>query len=309
MGKYLRVVVGIGLLMGSACTDRQAEEAERMYYVASRDLEEELKTLPEAIERYGEIAERYPETSAGKQARERRRKLMEAQVLLADIDAVVGDSVIVLYRQAYAIVPDYLPVLRRLGKLYYDNTYYLSRTASKLKSKKMADGVLRMWTEQDSIWSGYTFRHLPVDRKWRDRLCRQAVDVARMLQSFKRFDEALEVVNRGIQYGAGEDVIARARVFASYYAFCTQQSEDAIVLAGDALAYESLADKDRARAYHVLGLAYTDMYQKTRELSDLDTAIEALNSSVRINPSSREVKKLLKTLRVERQKLASKPAS
>jgi tetratricopeptide (TPR) repeat protein len=166
-----------------------------------------------------------------------------------------------------------------------------------------------MWTEQDSIWSGYTFRHLPVDRKWRDRLCRQAVDIARMLQTFKRFDEALKVVNRGIQYGAGEDVIARARVFASYYSFCTQDSEDAIVLAGDALSYESLSDKDKARAYHVLGLGYTDIYQKTRELSDLDAAIEALNSSVRIAPSNREVKKLLKTLRVERQKLASKPAS
>ena len=133
MVKLLWVMVGIGLV-GVGCTDQQAveeKEAERMYYVISRDLEEDLETLPKAIDGYGEIAERYPDTLAGKRALERQQKLLEVQNRLAGLEAVTGDSMIVLYRQAHSAAPDYPPVLRKLGRLYYDNIYFLSRTAAK----------------------------------------------------------------------------------------------------------------------------------------------------------------------------------
>ncbi len=306
MVKLLWVMAGIGLV-GAACTDQQAvreKESERMYYVTSRDLEQELETLPKAIEGYREVAERYPDMPAGKRAHVRQQKLLEVQSVLAGLETVTGDSVIVLYRQANSAAPDYPPVLRKLGKLYSDNLYFLTRTASKVGHNKMASNVLKMWTRQDSLWSAYTFQPLPVDREWRDRLCKQAVDVARMLGKLKRYDEALAVVTRGIQYAVSEDVIARAQVFASYYTFWTSQFEEAIDLAETALSYEHLSDENKARAYHVIGLGYTYVHQDSNELSDLDAAIQALNTSVGINPSNKEAKKLLKTLRLQRQKLA-----
>ena len=181
MVKIFWVMVGTGLVV-VGCTDQQGvrkRESERMYYVTSRDFEQELETLPRAIEGYREIAERYPDTPAGKRAHERREKLLEVQSLLAGLETVTGDSVIVLYRQANSAAHDYQPVLRKVGKFYYDNMYFLARTASKASHNKMASNVLGLWTRQDSLWAAYTFQPSPEDRKWRDRLCKQAVDVAR----------------------------------------------------------------------------------------------------------------------------------
>jgi tetratricopeptide (TPR) repeat protein len=124
-----------------------------------------------------------------------------------------------------------------------------------------------------------------------------------MLQQFKRYSQALEIVNQGLEYAWSEDTIAHARVFASYYMFWKGQYREAVEVAEQALSYEFLADVDKSRAYHVIGLCYSQIYVETRELSDLDTAIKALNEAVVIDPTMGEAKEMLKGLRIQREKL------
>ena len=305
MRNTIAAIVGMGLLTTLGCADRQArqeKEAERMY-VTTGDLEEDLQTLPEAIARYRNIVERYPDTQAAKKAQERHLKLQEAQKLLAKLETVHEDSLAGFYERVCEVIPDYLAVLKKLGAVYYKDINLTSRTAARFRSKRLAERVLGVWSKQDGLWSGYAFRPISEDRRWRDRLCAQAVDVARMLEEFRRHEEALKVVNRGLEYGVGEDVKAHARVFAAFYTFRMARNREGIALAEDALSYAFLPTEDQARAYHVIGLCYTYLHQETGELADLDAAIEALNMSVNIDSSMKHARDLLKKLRIQRRRL------
>ena len=87
------------VLSGWSCSGKGAaeKEAEREFYVVSRDLEQDLENLPEAIERYGELAKRHPATEAGQRASRRRQELVAAQPLLATADTTPADSLEALY--------------------------------------------------------------------------------------------------------------------------------------------------------------------------------------------------------------------
>lgn len=296
------------LVVGSTfCSDpseREAIEANRLYERA-RDQEESFETLEEAIQLYVDLAQTHPGTEAGQKASVRVEQLREATPFIAGADSLVPDSMVVFYEEFNRRVPDYAPAIRKLGRLYYDRTYLLGRTAAQMRVGSFAQTTMSLWAKQDSLWGAYTFRATSGDRAWQDRLCRQALDVARMLEELGRFKEALVVLNRGIDYATGEDTIAEAKVYAAYYTFTTGDNAGAIRLADEALLNEHLSGPDRARAYHVLGLGYTYTYENSRELPDLDSAIQALNESVTIDPGMTEAKELLKTLRSLRHKLPS----
>lgn len=300
------LAAGALLLGGWSCSGRGAaeKEAEREFYVVARDLEQDLATLPEAIGRYGELAKRHPATEAGQRAGRRREELVEAQALLSALEETPADSLEVLYRTVCRAAPGYPPALRELGQLYYNNTHLSSVTASTLRHTGMADRVMRIWGLQDSLWSGYAFKAIPVDREWRNRLCNQALHVAQMLQEFKRFPEALDVVNRGISYTADEGTLAQARVYAAYYTYQVSRYRDGIELAEQALAFERLGESERARALHVIGLCYTYLHQDSKNPSDLEAAIQALNQSVVTDPSQKDPRELLKSLRKAQQRQA-----
>ncbi|MDP6775269.1 MAG: hypothetical protein QGI83_00730 [Candidatus Latescibacteria bacterium] len=307
MGGLLRRLAVLALVLGGwSCSGlgTAEKEAEREYYVVSRDLEQELADLPEAIERYAALAERHAATEAGKRASQRHRELTEAQVFLSAVETAADDSLEALYTAVCRAAPGYPPALRELGQLYYNNTHLSSVTASALRHRAMADRVMRIWGLQDSLWSGYAFKAIPVEREWRNRLCSQALHVAQMLQEFKRFPEALEVINQGLSYTSDEGTLARARVYAAYYTYQVSRYREGVELAEQALAFEHLGETDRARAFHVIGLCYTYFHQDTKNPSDLEAAIEALNQSVVIDPSQKDPRELLRSLRKARQQQA-----
>ena len=118
-----------------------------------------------------------------------------------------------------------------------------------------------------------------------------------MLESIRRYDEALRIVNRGLEYGTGEDAVAHARVFAAFYTFRAARYKEGIDLAMKALAYEFLENDDKARANHVMGLCYWRLYERGNGSSDLQKAIDALNEALHIDPELRAPRELLKELR------------
>jgi len=310
MLRYGWVALCATMLLVAGCTDQQAEresQAERKL-AAARDVEDDLGALQDAIARYAEIARQYPKTQAGEAARVRHGKLQTVQALLTGRDSVASDALTAYYRRVYDALPDYPPVVRKLGTLYYNEGYLLAPTAAMMQDKTMAQIVLDIWVKQDSLWANYPFRPVPEDRKWRDLLCAQAVRVARAQESVKRYKQALDVVSRGLAYAAGDEAVSQARVFAAFYTYCVGHYKDAIALAEDALSYEFLPEQERARAYHTIGLCYTYIYQETSELSDLDAAIKATNESVNIVPSA-STKELLKELREQRHRLQNPPRS
>ncbi len=307
--KNIRISLGavtiVGVLGVFGCQGWNAaaqKEAERQV-VAVRDLEEELGDLPRAIQRYREIAQEFSGTKAGRRAKERYLKLLQVEEILAEIEVRPKEDQLAAYRKACTLLPDYPPSLRKVGVFNFNRTYLYSRTAAKLKDKLTANDVVEVWNEQDRLWSQYTFRATALDREWRDRLCRQAVEVARMLEAFRRYSEASEIVDRGLEYAANEDVKAHARVFASFYTFRKARFKAAIKLAEKALAYEFLSREDRSRAYHTIGLSYTYIHEDTGQLSDLDAGIKALNEAVLIDSSMAEAKRMLKVLRIQRERL------
>lgn len=300
-------LVGICFL-AAGCSNKQTKEeaeAERIYYVAFRDLEEDLKSLPNAIQQYLDVTKKYGTTSAGKKAGVRLKELQIAQAELAGSDTLSGNDWIPVYTRADSVAPGYPPVVRRLGTYYFNNTYLASRTGAMTQNTLIVENVLRMWETQEALWSRYQFRETPDDRRWRDNLCKQATHVARMLEAVRRYGEALEIVNKGLGYASGEDVIAHARVFASFYNFRNAKYTEGIELAQKALTYEFLEQNDRARAYHVIGLCFSTRYNKSQSMDDLDAAIDALNEAVGIEPSMNKARDLLKTLRKYRQSLPS----
>ncbi len=302
--RYMHLYFGI-LLVLVGCQGRMAtqqQEAARQV-LAARDFEEDFADLPRAIERYAEIAQKYPDVDGGIRALDRHRKLKNVLQILTEIDSKSKDDQFVAYARICTLVPDYGPALRKLGTLNFNKTYIHSRAAAKLKHEATAEEVLRVWSQQDSLWSGYEFRATALDREWRDRLCSQALEVARMLEAFRRYDEALEIVDRGLDYAVNEDVKAHAKVFAAFYTFRKARFNESIVLAEEGLSYEFLSKEDKSRAYHTIGLCYTYIHEDTGQLSDLDAGIKALNEAVIIDPSNAEAKRMLKALRIQRERL------
>ncbi|MDE2999359.1 MAG: hypothetical protein OXU79_09815 [Gemmatimonadota bacterium] len=277
---------------------RREKKARRLYYVVFRDLEERMDSLPQTIGQYAGIAREFGDTPSGRKAAERHGQLLKAQALLAGADSLGEGQWVPLYTRVDSVAPGYPPVVRALGRHYYNNTYLTARSGATTRHPWIIRSVLTVWGLQDSLWSKYEFRPTEADKAWRDKLCRQATDVARMLESARRYPEALRVVNRGLEYGVGDDAIAHARVFASYYTFRSARYEEGVDLARKALDYELLGNEDRARAHHVIGLCYWRLSERRNDSSDLQTAIDALNEALRIDPGLTPVRELLKELRL-----------
>ena len=300
--------LGAAVLLTAGCADREAKrekDADSAYFLAHRDLEEDVADLTKAIEGYRKVARDYPGTAGAGKAETRAAQLERAAAMFARVDSVSRDSIAAFYREVCAVAPGYAPAMRKLGTIYYNDTRLGGRSAFQIRSVELADRVLRTWGRQDSLWSTYEFRPTAEDRAWQDNLCRQATDVARMLEGLNRYREALKVTTRGLHYGVSENVRSEAKIFASYYSFRTGAYEEGIALAKEALAYEYLSDNNEGRAYHVIGLCLLQDYDRTKDIADLDAAIDALNSSVTADPAMRQARQLLKTLREARQRLAS----
>ena len=277
---------------------RRAKKAERLYYVVFRDLEEQVETLPQTIAGYAEIAEEYADTPSGKKAAERHEQLVKAQVLLAGSDSLGDGQWVPVYSRVDSVAPGYPPAVRALGRHFFNNTYLASRSGAMTRHPAIIRTVLEIWGRQDSLWSKYEFRPTEADKAWRDKLCRQATDVARMLEGARQYAEALRIVSRGLEYGVGDDAVGHARVFAAFYTFRSARYVEGIDLARKALAYEFLEKEDRARAYHVMGLCYWRLSERGGGSSDLRKAIDALNEALRIDPELTSVRELLKELRL-----------
>ena len=305
-------VVGALLLGAIGCGEqRDARESDAQHALASaRDLEEELADLPQAIARYGEIAAQFPSTQAARTAQSRRAMLEQAQTRLADRDSISQDSTQVFYEAVVEIAPDYFAALKKLGTNYSNQLYLNTRLAARMGMEAVKDHSLSIWAKQDSMWSRYDFRPIPSNRDWQDQLCKDALNVTEMLiaQAFRDYDRALAVINRGLEYASGKDVISRAKVYAAYCIFWQGAPSDlqrGIALANEALSYEFLSDNDRARAYHVIGLCHRYLYENSKDVADLDKAIKALNEAVNIDEKMGEARELLKDSRQLRAKMPS----
>ena len=295
------ILVFLCLALCAGCDNeaaRRAKKAERLYYVVFRDLEEQVETLPQTIAQYAEVAEKYGDTPSGKKAAERHEQLMKAQALLAGSDSLGDGQWVPVYSRVDSVAPGYPPVVRALGRHFFNNTHLASRSGAMTRHPSIIQTVLKIWGRQDSLWSKYEFRPTEADKAWRDKLCRQATDVARMLEGVRRYGEALRVVSRGLEYGVGDDAVAHARVFAAFYTFRAARYAEGVDLAGKALAYEFLEKGDRARAHHVMGLCYWRLSERGGGSSDLQKAIDALNEALRIDPELTSVRELLKELRL-----------
>ena len=277
---------------------KKARKAERLFYVVFRDMEERVEDLPQTIAQYAGIAEDYGETPSGRKAAERVAQLEAARALLAGLDSLSAGEWVSVYARVDSVAPGYPPVVRALGRHFYNNTYLASRSASMTGRSELIEGVLIAWQRQDSLWTKYEFRPTEEDKAWKDRLCRQATDVARMLEGVRRYPEALRIVSRGLEYAVGDDAIAHASVFAAYYTFRAARYEEGIELAKRALAYQYLEKDDQARAHHVIGLCFWRLSDRRNDSSALQKAIDALNEALRIDPELTSVKALLKELRL-----------
>lgn len=299
MTRVIPVILCLALCAG--CDNEAAhreKRAQRLYYVVFRDLEEQVDSLPQTIEQYAGIAEEYGDTPSGRKAAVRHGQLAKARALLAESDSLGAGQRVPLYSRVDSVAPGYPPVVRTLGRHFYNSTYLASRRGAMTREPEVIRSVIEIWGQQDSLWSKYEFRPTEQDKAWRDKLCRQATDVARMLEGARRYAEALQIVSRGLEYGVGDDAIAHARVFASYYTFRSARYEEGVDLARKALDYEFLEKENRARAHHVIGLCFWRLSERRKQSSDLQKAIDALNEALRIDPGLTPARDLLKELRL-----------
>ena len=304
------VVLLLSGLIGCGGQDSNLESDAQRMLASVRDLEEELDDLPQAIARYGEISAQFPHTEAEKTARARRAMLEQVQTRLADRVVIPKDSIEAFYEGVVEIAPDYFAALKKLGTNYSNQIHLITRIAANTGAVQIKEQVMGIWEKQDRMWSRYTFRPIPSNRFWQDQLCKDALNITEMLidKSFRDYNRALGIINQGLDYASGEDVISRAKVFAAYCIFWQSKAEDyqqGVALAKEALSYEFLSDNDRARAYHVIGLCYAYIYQDTEDMTHLDEAIRALNEAVNIDGNMGEAKLLLKELRQQRGRIAS----
>ncbi len=305
------VALSVLLLGMIGCGGQDARESDAKRMLASaRDLEEEFADLPQAIARYGEIAAQFPHTEAAEQARARRAILERAQTRLAGREAVPKDSTEAFYEAVVEVAPDYFAALKKLGTIYYNQTHLNALWAVKTESVPMKEQVAAIWEKQNRMWSRYAFRPMPSDRFWRDQLCKHALSATKMLidNAFRDYGLAQKIITQGLAYAASKDVMSQAKVYAAECAFWQGKTEDfqqGIALAEEALSYQFLSDTDRALAYHVIGKCYTYIHQNSGDRAHLDEAIKALNEAVNINGDMRAARQLLKVLRQQREKLAA----
>ena len=307
--KFKCVVLLLFGLIGCGGQSPLENDAQRML-ASVRDLEEELADLPQAIARYGEISAQFPHTEAEKTARARRAMLERVQTRLAEREAVPEDSIEAFYEAVVEIAPDYFAALKKLGTHYSKQIDVTTRFAANTGAEQIKEQAIGIWKKQDRIWSRYTFRPIPSNRFWQDQLCKDALNITEMLiaKPFRDYNDALDIINKGLDYASGEDVISRAKVYAAYCTFWQGKSEDfhqGVALAKEALSYEFLSDNNRARAHHVIGLCYAYIYQDTEDRAHLDEAIKALNEAVNIDGNMGDAKELLKALRQQRESVAS----
>ncbi len=307
--KFKCVVLLLFGLIGCGGQSPLENDAQRML-ASVRDLEEELADLPQAIARYGEISAQFPHTETEKTARARRSMLERVQTRLAEREAVPKDSIEAFYEAVVEIAPDYFAALKKLGTHYSKQIDVTTRFAANTGAEQIKEQAIGIWKKQDRIWSRYTFRPIPSNRFWQDQLCKDALNITEMLiaKPFRDYNDALDIINKGLDYASGEDVISRAKVYAAYCTFWQGKSEDfhqGVALAKEALSYEFLSDNNRARAHHVIGLCYAYIYQDTEDRAHLDEAIKALNEAVNIDGNMGDAKELLKALRQQRGRVAS----
>ena len=307
--KFKCVVLLLFGLVGCGGQSTLENDAQRML-ASVRDLEEELADLPQAIAQYGEISAQFPHTEAEKTARARRAMLERVQTRLAEREAVPEDSIEAFDEGVVEIAPDYFAALKKLGTHYSNQIHFTTRFAANTGAVQIKEQAIGIWEKQDRRWSRYTFRPISSNRFWQDQLCKDALNITEMLidKSFREYNHALSIINKGLDYASGEDVISRAKVYAAYCTFWQGEAEDyhqGIALAKEALSYEFLSDNNRARAYHVIGLCYTYIYQDSEDMAHLDEAVKALNEALNINGNMGDAKELLKALRQQRERVAS----
>ncbi len=296
--------LGAALVVGMlACSpDRGEPEAARATSLA-RDIEGDIDRLDEAIDAYRKIETEHGTTPSGKKAATRAEQLASITGMISGFQSAPEDSLPSVAGAILRKAPNYEPVLYRLGNHYADRSKFYTRAASTWKDSQMGNRLLRVWTFQDSLWSGYSFRPTYRDRRMRDVLCRHAINVARMMEGLKRYKEALGVIEQGIVYGSSKDALAEAKVFGSFYRFRTGDSDGAFTMAGEALENEDLENRLKGRAYHVRGLVSTYRYQDNNQVGDLDEAIKSLNEAVVLDPAVSDARALLKELRKARGSL------
>jgi tetratricopeptide (TPR) repeat protein len=286
--------VAIGMM---ACSGQDKEPQAARDLSLARDVEGDIDRLSEAIAAYRKIGVDFAGVSSGKRARDRAVELSNLTGMIENFKTAQEDSLPSVAGAILRVAPNYEPVLHRLGHHYVNRSEFYTRAASKWRDPGMTAKLLRVWTFQDSLWSGYSFRPTHKDRAMRDALCGHAIDVARMLEGNKRYKEALDVIGRALSYGSGKYELAEARVFGSFYRFRTGDSDGAVAFAKEALENENLEDPLRARAYHTMGLVMTYRYQDNNLVGDLDDAIKSLNEAVGLDPGIGDARVLLKELR------------
>lgn len=301
ISRWVYLLVGVVLVV--SCEDREQQAAYDLGL--ARNSEETVADIRKAIETYQTVAETHDGTPSGSRAKVRAEQLASAEARIADLSTAAGDSVYVIAREILESAPSYPPAMRGVAMHLYQKTGLWGRAAASRKDEEMLKRVLDGWGFQDSIWSQYDFRAIPEDRNAKNLLCDHATEVARALEAFRRYKEALKVVNRGIEYGESDDALAKARVFASFYQFRGGNFDSAIATAEQALTNEHLSGNLKARANHVVGLGYTYKYQDSDRVEHLDAAISALNLAIGLDPNMSDVRKLLKELRKKKATIPS----
>ena len=302
----LKTVLGLGVLvvLASACSDSGEGEPEAARAVSlARDIEGDVTRLEEAVEAYRKIATDYSYTPSGKRAATRADELGSITGMIEGFQTAAEDSIPSVASAILSKAPNYTPVLFRLGNHYASRSEFYTMAASTWKDQNMADRLMLVWAFQDSLWSAYPFRPTHEDRGMRDVLCGHAIDMARMMEGQKRYKEAGDLIDRGLEYGIGKDVIAEAKVYGAFYKFREGDSEGALTMSGEALENEDLEANLKAQAHHVRGLILTYRYQDNKQVPDLDQAIKSLNEAVGLDPDMTEARTLLRELRKTRGKL------
>ncbi len=308
--------VGLWLVVAAVCLasgcerKQEAKEADRLT-ARARILEDQVDSLSQAVAVYRQVAGRFPDLPAGREAQDRGDRLARVEEAYRQTGrTVTGDSAVILFsKRVLAIAPDYRPAIRRLGGLYHNQIDFAAQFAASPLGHNLGlmNQAWSLWKDQDSLWTHYQFRPLHDDREWGDRLCRSSQVVANMLSKYDRYRDALATVERGLAYAGTDGETARAKVYAAYYRFWVKDFDRTTKLAQEALDSGLLEKPEKAKAYHAQGMGYAYLFMDSRKADDLDRSIKALNESIQIEPKNEAARDLLKAMREARVKLGVMP--
>ena len=303
-GNVTRLVAATCVIVAVACSGPESDEPGAARALSkARDVEGDLTRLSDAITAYDEVAKTFHKTDSGKWAAERVTQLKAIVDLMPGYEAAPEDSLPSVSGDILRLAPNYEPVLHRLGAHYAGRSKFYTRAAASFQDSAMTRRLLRVWAFQDSLWSGYEFRATHEDRQMRDMLCQHSLDVARMFEGARDYSRADQIIQRGLDYGSGKDIVSKAKVYGSFYKFRTGSEDEAYRMAGEVLENSDLEDRLKAKAHHVRGLIMTYRYQDHKQVADLDKAIESLNAAVDLDPAIGDARSLLRQLRKTRSKL------